>query len=67
MCNITLYIIRASAGNVVNPSDFNQQAILGGGVLMLHSINVSAAITLSVRHRQHNGAVFGLGASLHAQ
>lgn len=67
MCNITLYIIRASAGNVVNPSDFNQQAILGGGVLMLHSINVSAAITLSVRHRQHNVAVFGLGASLHAQ
>lgn len=32
MCNITLYIIRASAGNVVNPSDFNQQAIWGGGV-----------------------------------
>lgn len=28
---MTLYIIRASAGNVVNPSDFNQQAI-GGGV-----------------------------------
>lgn len=55
MCNMTLYIIRASAGNVVNPSDFNQQAI--EGVLMLHSINVSAAITLSVRHRQHNGAV----------
>lgn len=55
MCNMTLYIIRASAGNVVNPSNFNQQAI--GGVLMLHSINVSAAITLSVRHRQHNGAV----------
>lgn len=52
---MTLYIIRASAGNVVNPSDFNQQAI--GGVLMLHSINVSAAITLSVRHRHHNGAV----------
>lgn len=56
---MTLYIIRASAGNVVNPSDFKQQAmgVRGGGVLMLHSINVSAAITLSVRHRQHNGAV----------
>lgn len=55
---MTLYIIRASAGNVVNPSDFKQQAMgVRGGGLMLHSINVSAAITLCVRHRQHNGAV----------
>lgn len=55
---MTLYIIRASAGNPVNPSDFNQQGMgVRVGGLMLHSINVSAAITLSVRHRQHNGAV----------
>lgn len=55
---MTLYIIRASAGNAVNPSGFNQQGMgVRVGGLMLHSINVSAAITLSVWHRQHNGAL----------